>query len=144
MLVYSSLSIDISNNNFFFLNWRFNFKVVVNVSYPSFVNYACSKSSFMNMSSFVVFISKSNHTDIFTVIIKSLSSHAIQVKSSLELFCPPSGCPVGGAKIRPPLKVETLTGYNSPLTGTNFTKLLVIIELQAPYPTYRLKSKQFL
>ncbi len=67
---------------------------------------------------------------------KSLSSQAIQVKSSLELFCPPSGCPVGGGEDKTPLKVETLTGYNSPLAGTNFTKLLVIIELQTPYPTY--------
>ncbi len=58
----------------------------MNLSYPSFVNYACTKSSFMNMSSFVVFISKSNHTNIFTVVMKSLSSQAIQVKSSLELF----------------------------------------------------------
>ncbi len=46
----------------------------------------------------------------------------------------PESMPPRGAEIQPP-KFETLTGYNSPLAGTNFTKLGVLVELQVPYPT---------
>ncbi len=48
--------------------------------------------------------------------------------------------PPRGAEIQPP-KVETLTAYNSPLAGRNFTKLGVIVELLVPYRTPPTQSR---